>query len=95
MPRIEFSGVTKSYADGTQAVADLNLVVEDGEFLCLLGPSGCGKSSTIRVCWLDSRRYLEGMVLADGSSHRSSAAPGARLRHDLRELCALPASNGL
>ncbi len=72
MPRIEFSGVTKSYADGTQAVADLNLVVEDGEFLCLLGPSGCGKSSTIRVL-AGLEAVSEGMVLADG--HRIDHLP--------------------
>jgi hypothetical protein len=56
MPRIEFSGVTKSYADGTQAVADLNLVVEDGEFLCLLGPSAAA-SRQPSAYWLDLRRY--------------------------------------
>jgi multiple sugar transport system ATP-binding protein len=72
MPRIEFSGVTKSYADGTQAVADLNLVVEDGEFLCLLGPSGCGKSSTIRVL-AGLEAVSAGMVLADG--HRIDHLP--------------------
>jgi multiple sugar transport system ATP-binding protein len=49
MPRVEFRRVNKTHPDGTRAVIDLNLSVEDGEFLCLLGPSGCGKSSTLRV----------------------------------------------
>ena len=49
MSRIEFIGVSKVYADGTPAVQDLDLSVEDNEFLCLLGPSGCGKSSTVRM----------------------------------------------
>lgn len=49
MARIEFIGVSKIYADGTPAVQDLDLVIEDNEFLCLLGPSGCGKSSTVRM----------------------------------------------
>lgn len=49
MARIEFTGVAKTYPDGSRAVTDLNLVIEDNEFLCLLGPSGCGKSSTIRM----------------------------------------------
>ena len=31
------------------AVEDLDLTVNDGEFLCVLGPSGCGKSSTLRM----------------------------------------------
>lgn len=49
MPRVEFRGICKTYPDGTRAVADLDLVVEDREFLCVLGPSGCGKSSTLRM----------------------------------------------
>ena len=49
MARIEFAGVSKVYDDGTVAVRDLDLVIEENEFLCLLGPSGCGKSSTIRM----------------------------------------------
>src|SRR5437660_2045448 len=49
MPRVEFCNIDKTYADGTRAVVDLDLTVEDGEFLCVLGPSGCGKSSTLRM----------------------------------------------
>jgi multiple sugar transport system ATP-binding protein len=49
MPHVEFLNVNKMYPGGTRAVIDLNLTVEDGEFVCLLGPSGCGKSSTLRM----------------------------------------------
>lgn len=35
--------------DAVHAVQDLNLKVEDGEFMALLGPSGCGKTSTLRM----------------------------------------------
>jgi multiple sugar transport system ATP-binding protein len=49
MPAIVFSQVTKRYADGIEAVRDLNLTIADGEYFCLLGPSGCGKSSTLRM----------------------------------------------
>ena len=49
MPAVEFIDVTKRYADGTVAVGDLNIAIEEGEYLCLLGPSGCGKSSTLRM----------------------------------------------
>jgi multiple sugar transport system ATP-binding protein len=66
MPRIEFKGVSKTYPDGTCAVADLNLVVEDGELLCLLGPSGCGKSSTIRAL-AGLEAVSEGVILADNN----------------------------
>jgi ABC-type sugar transport system ATPase subunit len=64
MPRIEFQGVTKIYPDGTRAVANLDLVVEDRELLCLLGPSGCGKSSTIRAL-AGLEVVSEGVILAD------------------------------
>jgi multiple sugar transport system ATP-binding protein len=46
---IELIGVTKRYADGTVAVRDLDLRIEDGEFMILVGPSGCGKSTTLRM----------------------------------------------
>jgi multiple sugar transport system ATP-binding protein len=49
MARIEFDGVWKRYADGTEAVKNLNLEVEDGEFVILVGPSGCGKSTALRM----------------------------------------------
>jgi multiple sugar transport system ATP-binding protein len=66
MPRIEFKGFSKTYPDGTRAVTDLNLVVEDGELLCLLGPSGCGKSSTIRgLAGLET--VSDGVILADNN----------------------------
>lgn len=49
MPRIELRSISKTYPDGTSAVRELDLVIEDKEFLSVLGPSGCGKSSTLRM----------------------------------------------
>jgi len=46
---VTFQGVSKIYPDGTRAVNDLNLGVEDGEFLVLVGPSGCGKTTALRM----------------------------------------------
>src|SRR5215471_11852414 len=66
MPRIEFKRVSKTYPDGTCALTDLNLTVEDGELLCLLGPSGCGKSSTIRAL-AGLETVSEGVILADNN----------------------------
>ena len=49
MAAIEFRGVTKEFADGTVAVDDLNLRIEDGEFMIFVGPSGCGKTTALRM----------------------------------------------
>ena len=49
MPDIKLSGVGKSYDSMAPAVSNVDLAVQDGEFLCLLGPSGCGKSTTLRI----------------------------------------------
>ena len=40
--------MTKSYG-GNAVINDLNLDINDGEFLTLVGPSGCGKSTTLRI----------------------------------------------
>ena len=49
MSGIEFKNVYKDYVPGIHAVTDLNLTIEDGEFVVLVGPSGCGKSTTLRM----------------------------------------------
>jgi multiple sugar transport system ATP-binding protein len=49
MGDVTFEGVTKVYDDGTKAVNDMNLTIEDGEFMVLVGPSGCGKTTALRM----------------------------------------------
>ncbi len=41
--------VSKVYANGFKAVHEIDLDVEDGEFMVLIGPSGCAKSTTLRM----------------------------------------------
>lgn len=48
MSRIELKSLRKEYGS-TVAVKDLNLTIEDGEFIVLVGPSGCGKTTTLRM----------------------------------------------
>ncbi len=47
MAKVVFDHVTKTF-DSFTAVNDLNLDIQDGEFLVLVGPSGCGKSTALR-----------------------------------------------
>jgi multiple sugar transport system ATP-binding protein len=49
MSSIVFEHVTKRYADGLEAVKDMNLAIADGEFMVLVGPSGSGKSTALRM----------------------------------------------
>ncbi|MEM7092540.1 MAG: sn-glycerol-3-phosphate ABC transporter ATP-binding protein UgpC [Actinomycetota bacterium] len=49
MSHVVFNSVGKKYANGFEAVKDLNLEIEEGEFLVMVGPSGCGKSTTLRM----------------------------------------------
>src|SRR3954447_17791757 len=49
MASIVFEHVTKRYADGLEAVKDMNLTISDGEFMILVGPSGSGKSTALRM----------------------------------------------
>ncbi|CAN5171886.1 sn-glycerol-3-phosphate ABC transporter ATP-binding protein UgpC [soil metagenome] len=49
MSAIEMKNIVKEYADGTKAVNDVSIDVDDGEFVILVGPSGCGKSTLLRM----------------------------------------------
>jgi multiple sugar transport system ATP-binding protein len=49
MSEIVLDGVSKVFADGFEAVKEMNLDIADGEFMILVGPSGCGKSTALRM----------------------------------------------
>jgi ABC-type sugar transport system ATPase subunit len=66
MSRIELSKVNKYY-DKVHVLKDVDLTIEEGEFMTLLGPSGCGKTTTLRVIsGLENPQY--GTVVIDGKS---------------------------
>ena len=49
MSVVEIKGVTKEFKGGTVALRDIDLDIEQGEFISLIGPSGCGKSTLLRI----------------------------------------------
>ena len=62
---IEFKNVSKTYKNGTHALYDVNLIVEDGEFAYIIGPTGSGKSTLIKL--LDGEEIpTNGHVLVSG-----------------------------
>ena len=48
MARVELVNLSKSFGE-VKVLHDLNLTVEEGEFIALVGPSGCGKSTLLRI----------------------------------------------
>ena len=49
MGAISLSGVSKVFPDGTVAVNDVDLEIDEGEFVVFVGPSGCGKTTLLRL----------------------------------------------
>src|ERR671921_1009236 len=41
--------LSKTYADGTRALSDINLFVRESEIVALIGGSGCGKTTLLRL----------------------------------------------
>ncbi|WP_027416370.1 ABC transporter ATP-binding protein [Aneurinibacillus terranovensis] len=49
MITLSLQNIDKFYENGVQAVKELNMDIEQGEFIVVVGPSGCGKSTTLRM----------------------------------------------
>ena len=68
MASVTLTGVNKIYhsrGEAVHAVKDLDLEIDDGEFVALLGPSGCGKTSTLRMI-VGLEEITSGEIAFDG-----------------------------
>jgi multiple sugar transport system ATP-binding protein len=70
MAKVVLENVCKTFPGGVKAVDNVNLTIEDREFVVLVGPSGCGKSTTLRmVAGLEEitsgEIYIDGKLVND------------------------------
>lgn len=62
---LQLKDVSKQYKNGVNALYDVNLYIEDGEFVYIIGPTGSGKSTMIKL--LDGEELpTDGTVLVSG-----------------------------
>ena len=80
---IVFDHVSKTYPNGYQALKDINLTIEQGEFVAIIGLSGAGKSTLIRTI---NRMHdiTDGTLTVDGVNVME--LKGARLRQFRRKI---------
>jgi len=95
---LTLSNVGKRFDNGTEALAELNFSVAEGEFVSLLGPSGCGKSTALRliagliapdsgdIVWAGARPELGFVFQEPTLMPWANAQTNARLPLDLRNL---------
>jgi multiple sugar transport system ATP-binding protein len=66
MAELVLEGIDKVFPGGAEAVRDLDLTIEDGEFFILVGPSGCGKSTILNII-VGLEEPTSGRILVDGN----------------------------
>ncbi len=98
MTLLTLNNVGKRFDNGTEALAELNFHVSQGEFLSLLGPSGCGKSTALRliagliapdsgeIAWTGARPEISFVFQEPTLMPWANAQTNARLPLDLKNV---------
>jgi putative ABC transport system ATP-binding protein len=85
MPVLEIENVTRTYSGGdssVNAVRDVSLTLDAGDFVALMGPSGCGKSTLLHLCGAMDRPTSGQVRIADTSLSRLSDDELTKLRRE-------------
>ena len=64
---INFDHVSKTYENGVKGLIDVNLTINDGDFVSIIGLSGAGKSTLLRAI-NRLNEITEGEIIIDGKS---------------------------
>ena len=67
---LELKNVSKTYKNGVNALYDVNLKIEQGEFVYIIGPTGSGKSTLIKLLDGEEVRVGAAQHVLDGVARR-------------------------
>ena len=88
-PVLEILSAEKSFADGTRALAPVDLIVSTGEFITLIGPSGCGKSTLLKLI-ASLLEPTDGRILWWRAGSEKLGSPGRRIAFVFQDPTLMP-----
>jgi NitT/TauT family transport system ATP-binding protein len=88
-PVLEILSAEKCFADGTRALAPIDLTVAAGEFVTLIGPSGCGKSTLLKLI-ANLLEPTDGRILWWRAGSDKLGTPGRRIAFVFQDPTLMP-----
>jgi ABC-type sugar transport systems, ATPase components len=91
MAKIEIKHLYKQYENQSDyTLKDINLSIEDKQFVAVVGPSGCGKSTLLR-CFAGLEEITKGQVMVDDQRFDTIDPRKAQCGNGFSGLCLIPA----